>query len=197
MTRVSYGKACDRLEEIIRAESNGMTHFYVAIDGARGAGKTALADELARRLGGFVIHTDDFALPARSLSPSRASLPGGAFDYERFTAEVARPFLSKKLPVYGVYREETCGTAGRVNVPERGVYLIEGCYALHPEVPDFYDLRIVLHKDGETDDPVRAYLSAYLIEEFSDVIVSDDADGEEETGGFSGFTLPLSLDGNG
>ena len=195
MTRVSYGAACDRLEELIRVESSGMAHFYVAIDGPRGAGKTALGEELARRLAGFVIHTDDFALPARNLTPARASLPGGAFDYERFTYEVARPFLAKKLPAYGIYREEVRGTAGRVTVPECGVYLIEGCYALHPEIPDFYDLRIVLHKDGEEDgDPVRTYLSAYLIEEFCDVIVSDDVD-DEEPDGFAGFSLPLSLDG--
>lgn len=195
MTRVPYDCACDRIEEIIRAESNGMAHFYVAIDGPRGAGKTALADELARRLQAFVIRTDDFALPARALTPERAALPGGAFDYERFTAEVARPFLSKKLPVYGAYREEVRGTVERVSVPECSVYLVEGCYALHPEIPDFYDLRIVLHRDGEDDGPVSAYLSAYLIEEFCDVLVTDDAE-DEEPDGFAGFTLPLSLDGD-
>ena len=196
MTRVSYENAAERLAGIIRDESNGMARYYVAIDGADEAAIAALAGDLARRIPGFVILTDGFLLPARNLTPERAAVPGGAFDHERFTREVARPFLSKRLPLYGVYREEVRGIVERVQTPECGVYLIAGRYALHPEIPDFYDLRIVLHSEPEDGDPVRAYLASYMIEEFCDVLVTPgagDADGEAD---FSGFTLPLSFDGN-
>lgn len=194
MTQIASAVAAERLTEIIRGESSGMAHYYVAVDGANEAQIAALAGEISRRLSGFVIPTDAFLLPARNLTPERAAAPGGAFDYERFTREVARPFLSKKLPVYGVYSERVRGTVERVQTPECGVYLVAGCYALHPEIPDFYDLRIVLRGDG--DPAVRAYLSAYMIEEFCDVLVSPDAgeDDAEET--FTGFSLPLSFDGN-
>lgn len=196
MTRIPYDGAVSRLTEIIRGESNGMAHYYVAVDGADEKRILALAEELAPEVSGFVIPTDGFLLPARNLTPERAATPGGAFDYERFTREVARPFLSKKLPTYGVYREEVRGTVERVTAPERDVYLVAGRYALHPEIPDFYDLRIVLHDDGEDGDPVRAYLSAYMIEEFSDVVVSDEADADDREESFGGFSLPLSFDGN-
>ncbi|MBP5428455.1 MAG: hypothetical protein J6Z04_04130 [Clostridia bacterium] len=196
MTRIPHDGAAARLTEIIRGESNGMAHYYVAVDGADEKRILALAEEIARDVSGFLIPTDGFLLPARNLTPERAATPGGAFDYERFTREVARPFLSKKLPTYGVYREEVRGTVERVTVPERGVYLVAGRYALHPEIPDFYDLRIVLHGDAEDGDPVRAYLSSYMIEEFSDLVVTDGAAGEEEDERFDGFSLPLSFDGN-
>ena len=197
MTEIASAVAADRLTEIIRGESNGMAHYYVAVDGADEAALAALAGELSRRLSGFVIPTDAFLLPARNLTPERAAAPGGAFDYERFTREVARPFLSKKLPVYGVYNERIRGTVERVQTPECGVYLIAGRYALHPEIPDFYDLRIVLHgEDDEGDPAVRAYLSAYMIEEFCDVLVTPNAREENSEESFVGFSLPLSFDGN-
>ncbi|MBP5610738.1 MAG: hypothetical protein J6X72_05315 [Clostridia bacterium] len=196
MKRFSFAAAADRLGDLIRDESNGMARFYVALDGDDDEKIAALADELSRRLPAVVIPTSAFSLPARSLTPERAALPGGAFDYERFTREVARPFLAKKLPLYGVYSEQVRGTVERVQVKECGVYLIAGRYALHPEIPDFYDLRVVLKSGEAADDAVRAYLSAYMIEEFSDVLVTPDAGDDEPDPGFSGFSLPLSFDGD-
>ena len=194
--KIAFDGAAERLSEIIRGESNGMAHYYVAIDGADGEKIASLAAELSEKLSAFVIPTDAFAFPSNKLSADRKASPGGVFDYERFTREVARPFLAKQLPVYGVYAERIRGTVERVQVPERGVYLVAGRYALHPEIPDFYDLRIVLQNDG-ADETASAYLSAYMIEEFCDVLlVSDPAEADGEEDGFSGFSLPLSFDGD-
>ena len=194
--KIAFDRAAERLSEIIRGESNGMAHYYVAIDGANQEKIASLAAELSENLSAFVIPTDAFAFPSNKLTADRKAAPGGVFDYERVTREVARPFLAKQLPVYGVYAERIRGTVERVQVPERGVYLVAGRYALHPEIPDFYDLRIVLQNDG-ADETASAYLSAYMIEEFCDVLLVPDpaeADGEED--GFSGFSLPLSFDGD-
>lgn len=195
MIRLSNENAAARLAEIIRGEANGMAHYYVALDGADEGAIRALAAALAEKLSAFVIPTDAFMFPSRNMTPERAAVPGGAFDYERFTREVARPFLSKKLPEYGVYREAIRGTVERVKTPEREVYLIAGNYALHPEIPDFYDLRVVL-RGTSADGAVASYLSAYMIEEFSDVLISDDAPADDGEEGFSGFSLPLSFDGD-
>ena len=196
MTRIGSDVAAERLAEMIRGESNGMARYYVAVDGVDEAKIAALAGEISRRVSGFVIPTDAFSLPARNLTQERAAAPGGSFDYERFTREVARPFLSKKLPIYGVYSERVRGTVERVQTPECGVYIVAGRYALHPEIPDFYDLRIVLSGEDDGDPAVRAYLSAYMIEEFCDVLVTPDAGEEEDDENFTGFSLPLPLDGN-
>ena len=198
MTRIGYGDALERLANIVDRESSGMARFYVGIDGADKEKIASLAGELAARVSGFVIPTDAFSFPLRAVTPARNATPGGAFDYERFTREVVRPFLSKELPVYGVYREEVRGTVERVKVPACGVYIVAGRYALHPEIPDLYDLRIVLDCGGEPDEAMRAYLSAYMIAELSDIVVTreGDADGGEEDGDFSGFSLPLTLGGD-
>jgi len=196
MTRVSFDAAADRLTEIIRGESNGMARFFVAIDGSDPERIAALAGELAKRLSAFVIPTDAFSLPSRNLTPERAATPGGAFDYERFTREVARPFLAKQLPVYGVYSEAIRGTVERIKAPDCGVYLIAGLYALHPEIPDFYDLRIAVRGEGEAEEPITRYLSSYMIEEFCDVLVTRDVPDDDGEEGFGGFSLPLSFDGN-
>ena len=195
MTRLGKENAAERLAAIIRGESNGMAHYYVALDGADEGEIKALSDALAKKLSAFVIPTDAFLRPSRNLTPERAALPGGAFDYERFTREVARPFLSKKLPEYGVYNERIRGTVERVTTPEREVYIVAGNYALHPEIPDFYDLRVVL-RDAPADGAIATYLSAYMIEEFADVLVSDDAPSDDGEETFDGFSLPLSLDGD-
>ena len=195
MTRLGKENAAERLAAISRGESNGMAHYYVALDGANEGEIKALSDALAKKLSAFVIPTDAFLLPSRNLTPERAALPGGAFDYERFTREVARPFLSKKLPEYGVYNERIRGTVERVATPEREVYIVAGTYALHPEIPDFYDLRVVL-RDTPADGAIATYLSAYMIEEFADVLVSDDAPSDDGEETFDGFSLPLSLDGD-
>ena len=195
MTRLGKENAAERLAAIIRGESNGMAHYYVALDGADEGEIKALSDALAKKLSAFVIPTDAFLLPSRNLTPERAAIPGGAFDYERFTREVARPFLSKKLPEYGVYNERIRGTVERVTTPEREVYIVAGNYALHPAIPDFYDLRVVL-RDVPADGAIATYLSAYMIEEFADVLVSDDAPSDDGEETFDGFSLPLSLDGD-
>ena len=48
MTRLSSENAAARLAEIIRGESNGMAHYYVALDGADGAALGALSFIIAR-----------------------------------------------------------------------------------------------------------------------------------------------------
>ena len=77
MTRLGKENAAERLAAIIRGESNGMAHYYVALDGANEGEIKALSDALAEKLSAFVIPTDAFLLPSRNLTPERAALPGG------------------------------------------------------------------------------------------------------------------------
>jgi uridine kinase len=81
----------DVLHSLLRAiqasqAPSGVSTRFVAIDGAGGAGKTSLAEWLARRLGAPIIHTDDFAswnnpvnwwpeLIERALEPLAAGQP--------------------------------------------------------------------------------------------------------------------------
>jgi uridine kinase len=194
---ISYTRenAVASLSELIAEVSQGLRHTYIAIDGLSGTGKSTLAAELAKKLGAEVIHMDDFYLPLERRQGERIASPGWNVDYERFRAEVARPFLDGKLPTYGAFRCDKQRICETVAVPEASFYIIEGCYAMHPEIPDFYDLRIVLRDtkeacrsriltrngeeilrrfDGEWFPLEEEYLSAYMICELADVIVEGD-----------------------
>lgn len=114
----------------------------VGIDGRAAAGKTTLASRLAECLGGQVIHMDDFFLPSDLRTPERLALPGGNVHYERFCAEVARGIIDKKPFEYSVFDCSTMSFSGKKRATPEGVVIVEGAYALHPQIPDIYDLRV-------------------------------------------------------
>ncbi len=138
------------LLDLITEESEGMARYYIGIDGISGAGKTLLADLLAERLGASVIRTDDFYLPLAERTEERTSLPGWTMDYERFGREVALPAMERREIAYRRFDCRTQSLGEPVPIPADARYVIvEGCYALHPEIPDIYDLRIALTADNE------------------------------------------------
>ena len=212
MESYTYEEALSALPDLISDLSEEMRHYYIAIDGVSGCGKTTFAERLAKALDAPIIHMDDFYLPFAQRTEERTSLPGWNVDYERFTREVARPALDRRPISYGVFDCSTQSIARTETLGDFRYLIVEGCYAMHPEIPDFYDLRItlsqprelceqrILARDGEAllarfrsewfplED---AYMEAYMIRELSDIVVSD---GEETGGiGFRGFEMPFDL----
>lgn len=194
MAVLSYSAALAELPSLIRAETEGLSRVSIAIDGLSGAGKSHFARELAERLGdAAVIETDFFYLPLAERTAERMAQLGYCMDYERFTREVARPVLRGESPItYGVFDCRAQSIARSETVGDARYLIIEGCYAMHPEIPDFYDFRITLRADEQTRlDRIRrrdgemklqrflsewlpaeqAYLSAYMVEELSDAVV--------------------------
>lgn len=116
----------------------------VAIDGRCGSGKTSLAALIAALFPCNVFHMDDFFLPPALRTPERLSQPGGNVDRERMLAEVLLP-LSRGEDV--TFRPFDCH-AGRlrppVSVPFRPLTIVEGSYALHPDLAPQYDLKLFL-----------------------------------------------------
>lgn len=211
----SFEEALDAIPDLLDTLSMGMKHLFVAIDGLSGTGKSRLATELAARRDAAVIHMDDFYLPLAERTPERTAEPGWNVDYERFTREVARPFLDGQPVVYVRFDCKTQRIGESVTVPDKPIYLIEGSYATHHAIPDFYDLRIVVCADEKTRKsriltrdgeamlarfekewfPLEeAYLKAEMTTELADVIVDT---GEiptvesEEFSGFGGFEMPF------
>ena len=77
-------------EELCRKIEAGTAagRYIVAIDGRCGAGKSTLAQQLARDLGGRVVCADDFFLRPEQRTPERLAEPGGNLDRERMKSEV-------------------------------------------------------------------------------------------------------------
>lgn len=137
----------DKILGEIETLRNGKSPFLIAIDGRCGAGKTTLSGVLGEKLHANVIHMDDFFLRPEQRSPERFEVPGGNVDYERFSEEVLLP-LKKHQPFS--YRPFDCQKGGfmaPVLVSPKAVTIVEGAYACHPKLWEFYDLHIFLNID--------------------------------------------------
>ena len=137
-------------EELCRKIEAGTAagRYIVAIDGRCGAGKSTLAQKLARDLGGRVVCADDFFLRPEQRTPERLAEPGGNVDRERFRQEVILPILEGKEKFeyqrYDCSRQELGET---VHIAKSPLIVIEGAYSCHPYFGDIYDIRVFMDVD--------------------------------------------------
>ena len=130
----------DRINELLITKSR----ITVGIDGRCAAGKTTLASELAKRFSAPVVHADHFFLRPEQRTEARYREAGGNLDRERLLAEVLSP-LSRGESIS--YRPFDCksGTLGKeITLPASRVVIVEGSYSLHPDLRNYYDLKIFL-----------------------------------------------------
>lgn len=122
----------------------------IAVDGPCASGKTTLGADLAEILGCPVVHMDDFFLRPEQRTPARLDTPGGNIDWERFRAEVLLPLKGEGR---AVYRPWDCHTGSfspeHVEIGPAPLVVVEGSYALHPELRELYDLRVWLEAPWE------------------------------------------------
>ena len=145
MLRSDGPGALDPLFSLIR---DAEKPFVIALDGFCASGKTTLSEELEKRFGARVIHTDDFYLPRDMRSAERYAEPGGTIHYERLKAEVIDRLADPGL-TYGVFSHEIMGIARTRTLPAASVTVIEGAYASHPYFGDYADLRCFMETDPE------------------------------------------------
>jgi cytidylate kinase len=112
----------------------------LAIDGPGGAGKSALATQLANDLGATIIPMGAFLLPERK---HRISAIAKNYDLDRFFEEVMDNLLAKKDICYrvmdlisGELKHE------KVTIPAGQKVIVEGIYSLELSFRDSYDLSI-------------------------------------------------------
>ena len=121
----------------------------VAIDGCCASGKSTLGARLSEALGCPLFHLDDFFPRPEQRTPERFAEPGGNVDRERFLEEVLEP-LGRGEDVH--YRRFDCGSftlePERVIQPGR-VNLVEGAYAMHPDLAPHYALSLFLRISPE------------------------------------------------
>lgn len=146
----------ERICRRIAALEEAKRPILVALDGRCGAGKTTLSLALADKLGCHVIHMDDFFLRPRQRTAERLATPGGNVDYERLASQVLIPLRAGKAAVYRPYSCRKGALGDPVTVACETVAVIEGSYACHSALWDYYDLRIFL--DVDSDEQMRRIL---------------------------------------
>ena len=124
--------------------------IIVAIDGRCGSGKTTLAAALSERYGYPVVHMDDFFLRPVQRTAERLATPGGNVDHERFLEEVLLPLHNGDAVDYRPFSCRTMTLSDSRPLPVSAVTVVEGSYACHTTLRDFYDLRVFLDIDPAT-----------------------------------------------
>lgn len=123
--------------------------LLVCIDGPSGSGKTTLSRLLQQVLDAAVIPMDDFFLPHARKTAERLSQPGGNADHERLVSECIIPWAKGQAVCYRPYDCHRDALAGSITVPDKRITLVEGCYALLPDVAQHASLRVFLQISPE------------------------------------------------
>lgn len=135
---------------ILEIASKRSRQVIIAIDGNCGSGKSTLATELAKALDANLFHMDDFYLPEELKTIERMAEPGGNVDYERFKKDVMIPLLAGSDFMYQKFSCLIQGLDETIVVMPKKINIVEGAYALHPQLIDAYDLKVFMSHDYET-----------------------------------------------
>lgn len=126
--------------------------MIIGIDGRCAAGKTTLAATLATRLGerAQVIHMDDFFLRPEQRTEARLAEPGGNVDRERVLAEALEPLSNGQSCAYRPWDCRALAFGEPIALdPTTPLTIVEGSYALHPDLRGHYDLTLFVDIDPD------------------------------------------------
>ncbi len=143
----------ERVDFVLSRIRNDGGRCVIAVDGPCASGKTTLVDDLSREIPFSRIAMDDFFLPPFLRTPERFSEKGGNIHYERFIDEVIAPLTAGKSFSYRRFSCRTLSYDGMVSIPENGLVIVEGSYALHPAFPRYWDASFLLSVDR--DEQIR------------------------------------------
>ena len=130
---------------ILSAIDRGMAaepRFRVAIDGPCASGKSTLGADLAKIYRCPLIHMDDFFLRPEQRTQERLAQTGGNVDYERFDREVLSPLCRGEAARYQPWQCRTGDFGPEITLSPSPLTVMEGSYALRPDLRDRYHLRI-------------------------------------------------------
>ena len=128
----------DLLQKIKAIEPKRKT-LLIGIDGFGGAGKTALSTYLHDNLPNLtIVQLDDFYLPKL-----------GRPDRNRILEEVFTPLEKDITTTYQVYNWVADSLDRSISINPGGIVIIEGVYALHPDLVPYYDYKIWIHCSPE------------------------------------------------
>lgn len=135
-------------EKIIEAASKNKV-AVIAIDGRCASGKTTFCEYLKGKYNCNVVHMDDFFLPPELKSEERLCEPGGNIHHERLLDEVISKLGTGKAFSYRPYSCKNKSYGEEVKLSPDTFTVVEGAYACHPILGDYYDLGIFFDIDSE------------------------------------------------
>ena len=136
--------------------------MVVAIDGRSGAGKSHLAEQVARELGGAtMVHVDNFYRDLADEERLGLSPEAGVdrfFDWQRMRREAIEPLRARRTAYFRPFDWDR-GRLGEqsTTLGPASVVVVEGVYSARPELADLIDLAVLVTVDEAVS---RARLAA-------------------------------------
>lgn len=129
--------------------------MIVAVDGRCASGKSTMAAALADvfRAEGYscnLVHMDDFFLRPEQRTSERLATPGENVDHERFLEEVLPPLSKGASCTYRPYNCQMQALDAPIALEAAQITIVEGSYACHPALWDYYAMRIFLWVGEDT-----------------------------------------------
>lgn len=128
----------------------GDKNIIISIDGNSGSGKTTCAAVLQEVFGGNVFHMDDYYLPIKERSENWREAPAGNMDLKRFREEILEPLKKGGNVNYKPFLCQKQAYGDTAVVEPTKLTIVEGSYSQHPELSSYYDLKVFLSCDEET-----------------------------------------------
>lgn len=121
--------------------------FLVAVDGQSGGGKSTLARTLQKEFSAQIVPLDDFYAVLDENERLGLSAEQGFeqyFDWQRAEKEVLSPLRDGLDVSYRKYNWSQNALGEKLNVTAKGIIIIEGVYALRPQLQKYYDYKIFI-----------------------------------------------------
>jgi uridine kinase len=153
---MSRGGSTDRvIKAAARWQAAQPGVLVLAIDGHGAAGKSTIADAVARATGAALVHTDDFfrapPAPARLAAADTRAMED-YYDWRRLRAQALEPLRARHAATFRRFDwERGRGLDGRVAVPPSDLILVEGVFSAATELSDLVDRSVFV----ETPEPER------------------------------------------
>lgn len=139
-------KTLEHIKQIIEESDKDIV---IAIDGRCGAGKTTLANELSKEFNANLFHMDDYFLRPSQRTSQRYDEAGGNVDRERFLEEIGSQLHTNNKIIYTPFDCKTMNLKDSIIVQPNKITIVEGSYALHPDLRHLYDLTIFIDIDHD------------------------------------------------
>ncbi len=138
MKQEKLTELCKKIQGMQKAK------VVIAIDGKCASGKTTLAEALSKQLHANVFHMDDYFLRVEQRTKQRYREPGGNVDRERFYQEIGTKLHTDSPIIYAPFDCQKMEICENITVQQTPITIVEGSYAMHPDLQKLYDLSIFL-----------------------------------------------------
>lgn len=146
-------KHISKLMKEIESVLNQKPIVIIGIDGRSGSGKTMLSKMIQQVCeDSFIFHMDDYYKPIHKREEHWQVTPLAHMDIERMKKEVIIPAFQSKNLIYRSYDEKEDTYVDTYKVIPQHVYIVEGTYALCPELQPYYDITIYLTCSPEVQE---------------------------------------------